>query len=229
MEQADKAGKYDIRAVEKIDGAGTKEKNACCKYCSCCGKCNCMVHYGTAGGYVRRAFIAQYGGMHPKLLAGGEWYRLFTAMFVHFGAEHLANNMILLAAAGGKLETEIGHVRYFLIYIGSGLAGNLLSYEVMMRTGDFAVCAGASGAVFGMIGALVWASIRNKGKFQGLTTRGLLFMIALCLYYGITTAGVDNWAHMGGAACGFLLCLFLCKITECLKLLKKIYILCTKK
>ena len=175
------------------------------------------------------AFIAQYGGMHPKLLAGGEWYRLFTAMFVHFGAEHLANNMILLAAAGGKLETEIGHVRYFLIYIGSGLAGNLLSYEVMMRTGDFAVCAGASGAVFGMIGALVWASIRNKGKFQGLTTRGLLFMIALCLYYGITTAGVDNWAHMGGAACGFLLCLFLCKITECLKMKKKIYILCKKK
>ena len=175
------------------------------------------------------AFIAEYGGMHPQLLLNGEWYRLFTAMFVHFGAEHLANNMILLAAAGGRLEMEVGHVRYLFIDLGSGSAGNLLSYSVMMRTGEYAVCAGASGAVFGMIGALVWVSVRNKGKFEGLTTRGLLFMIALCLYYGITTAGVDNWAHIGGAVCGFLLCLFLCKITECLKLLKKVYILCTKK
>ncbi len=175
------------------------------------------------------AYIANYGGIYPKLMEAGEWYRLFTAMFVHFGAEHLANNMILLAAAGGKLEAAVGHVQYFVIYIGSGLAGNIVSYYIMMHTGDYAVCAGASGAVFGMIGALVWASIRNKGKLEGLTTKGLLMMIALCLYYGITTAGVDNWAHIGGAVGGFVLCLFLGKITQCLKLFKKLYILCTKK
>lgn len=152
-------------------------------------------------------FIVKYGGMHPELVLRGEWYRLFTAMFLHFGAEHLANNMILLAAVGGKLEAAVGPVRYLIIYCGSGLAGNMLSCYMMMRTGDIAVCAGASGAVFGMIGGLVWAAVRNKGKFEGLTTRGLLFMIALCLYYGITTAGVDNWAHVGGAFGGFFLCI----------------------
>lgn len=163
------------------------------------------------------AYIAKYGGIYPALLEAGEWYRLFTAMFVHFGAEHLANNMILLAAAGRILEAAVGHVQYFIIYIASGLAGNLISYSIMMRTGEYAVSAGASGAVFGMIGALVWATVRNKGKLEGITTKGLLFMIALCLYYGITTAGVDNWAHIGGAACGFVLCIFLCKISQCLK------------
>lgn len=154
-------------------------------------------------------YIAGCGGMYPDLVINGEWYRLFTAMFLHFGAEHLANNMILLAAAGGKLEAAVGSVRYLIIYIGAGLAGNILSLYVMMRTGDYAVCAGASGAVFGIIGALAWAAIRNKGRFEGLTTKGLLFMIALCLYYGITTAGVDNWAHVGGMIGGFFLCILL--------------------
>ncbi len=166
------------------------------------------------GNTLNGAWIVEYGGMHPQLVLQGEWYRLFTSMFLHFGAEHLANNMILLAAAGGKLETAVGSIRYLIIYICSGLAGNLLSLYMMIRTGDYAVSAGASGAVFGMIGALVWAAIRNKGKFEGLTTKGLLFMIVLCLYYGITTAGVDNWAHAGGLAGGFVLCLLLYRKRE---------------
>lgn len=153
-------------------------------------------------------YIAEYGGVYPDfLIYGNEWYRLFTAMFLHFGAQHLANNMILLAAAGGRLERAVGTVKYLLIYLGAGMTGNLLSFYRMYHTGEYAVCAGASGAVFGMIGALVWAAIRNRGKIEGLTAKGLLFMTALCMYYGITTAGIDNWAHAGGAAGGFFLCI----------------------
>lgn len=156
------------------------------------------------------AYIAAYGGMYPDfVVAGREWYRLFTSMFIHFGAQHLANNMILLAAAGCKLEQAVGSIRYLVIYLGSGIAGGMLSLYVMLKTGDVAVCAGASGAVFGMIGALVWVAIRNKGRIGDLTVKGLLFMLALCLYYGITTAGVDNWAHIGGGIGGFFLCILL--------------------
>ncbi len=155
-------------------------------------------------------YIAEYGGLYPDLLVyRGEWYRLITAMFLHFGIQHLANNMILLAAAGSKLEEAVGAFVYLIIYVGAGLMGNLLSFAVMMYTGDYAVCAGASGAVFGVIGALVWAAIRNRGRFNGLTTKGLLFMTALCLYNGFTAEGVDNWAHIGGAAGGFFLCILL--------------------
>lgn len=152
-------------------------------------------------------YIARYGGIYPDLVIGGEWYRLVTAVFLHFGAEHLANNMIFLAAAGCKLEQAAGSVKYLLIYLGAGIAGNLLSLFVMMHTGDYAVCAGASGAVFGIIGALLWAVIRNHGKLAGLTAKGLLLMLALSLYNGITAIGVDNWAHLGGAIGGFFLCI----------------------
>lgn len=155
-------------------------------------------------------YILRYGGMYPDLLLEqSQWYRLFTAMFLHFGAQHLANNMILLAAAGGILERSVGSIRYLIIYLGSGLFGNLLSFYMMVQTNDYAISAGASGAVFGMIGALVWSAIRNKGKIEGITTKGLLFMIILCLYYGITSSGIDNWAHAGGAISGFFLCILL--------------------
>lgn len=160
-------------------------------------------------------YIAQCGGIYPDLLLyEGEWYRLFTAMFLHFGAQHLANNMILLAAAGGILEKAVGGLRYLIIYLGGGLVGNLLSLYIMVRTGDYAVSAGASGAVFAIIGALVWAAIRNKGKISGLNTKGLLFMIALCLFYGITTTGIDNYAHIGGAVGGFFLCILCYRKTQ---------------
>lgn len=154
-------------------------------------------------------YIARYGGIYPDLVIRGEWYRLITAIFLHFGAEHLANNMIFLAAAGDKLEQAAGSVKYLLIYLGSGILGNLLSLLVMLNTGDYAVGAGASGAVFGIIGALLWAVIRNRGRLAGLTAKGLLLMLALSLYNGITTVGVDNWAHLGGAIGGFFLCILL--------------------
>lgn len=152
-------------------------------------------------------YIASHGGMYAKaVLERGEWYRLFTAMFIHFGADHLANNMIILAATGDKLEDAVGKWKYLIIYLGAGILGNLLSLYEMVTVGNNAVGAGASGAIFGVIGALVWIAFRNQGKFEDLTTKGLLLMIALCLYYGITSTGVDNWAHIGGAIGGFFLC-----------------------
>jgi rhomboid protease GluP len=54
--------------------------------------------------------------------------------------------------------------------------------------------------------------IRHKGNYESLTTRGMLFMIALCLFYGISTAGVDNWSHVGGLVSGFILCVILYRV-----------------
>lgn len=161
------------------------------------------------GDTLNASYIAAYGGIYPTLVEQGEWYRLITAVFLHFGADHLANNMLLLAAAGRILEQAVGHLRYLLIYLGAGVAGNLLSLFIMLRTGDYAVCAGASGAVFGIIGALLWNAVIYRGRLEGLTVKGLVFMLALSLYNGITSAGVDNWAHIGGAIGGFFLCILL--------------------
>ena len=75
----------------------------------------------------------------------------------------------------------------------------------MVQSGDYAVSAGASGAIFGIVGALCWIVIVHKGRYQSLTGKGMLMMLALCLYYGLTTGNVDNWGHIGGLVMGFVM------------------------
>ena len=101
--------------------------------------------------------------------------------------------------------------KFLIIYLVSGLGGNLLSlyYDQSLPLGERAVSAGASGAIFGLMGALLYVVIANRGRLGRLSGRGMLFMIALSLYYGLTSTGVDNWAHIGGLVCGFILSVIL--------------------
>lgn len=150
-------------------------------------------------------FIAEHGGMYPEFIRyNQQWWRIFTAMFIHFGMAHLVNNMVIFCLIGSRLERAVGHWKMFLIYLTAGIGGGLLSYVMMLVSGDYAVSAGASGAVFGTIGGLLWVVIWNRGKFEGLTTKGLVLMSALSLYYGFSTIGVDNWSHIGGIIAGFI-------------------------
>lgn len=149
-------------------------------------------------------YIRRMGGMYPEdILVRKEYWRFFTSAFLHYGFEHLFSNMIVLGAAGIHLEHALGHVKYALLYLISAFSGSVLSYVMMVRSGDYAVSAGASGGIFGIIGGLLWVVIINKGNYETLHTKGLIFMIVLTLYYGITTAGVDNWGHVGGLLMGF--------------------------
>ena len=142
-------------------------------------------------------FMLNHGGMYePLIVQEHEYYRLFTSMFLHFGMSHLLNNMVLLGALGWNLELETGKIKFLIIYLVSGLGGNLLSlyYDQSLPLGERAVSAGASGAIFGLMGALLYVVIANRGRLGRLSGRGMLFMIALSLYYGLTSTGVDNWA-----------------------------------
>lgn len=151
-------------------------------------------------------YMVDHGAVYPPYLSErGQYWRLFTSTFMHFGIMHLLNNMILLGAAGQILEGALGHLKYLILYLAAGIGGSTLSYIQMEASGNYAASAGASGAIFGIIGALLWIVIWNKGRYKTLTTRGLLIMIVLCLYYGITSGGVDNWGHIGGLIGGFLL------------------------
>lgn len=151
-------------------------------------------------------FMVEHGAMYvPYMMEGEEYYRLFTSMFMHFGFEHLMNNMIMLGTIGWNLEYEIGKIKFMIIYLGSGLAGNILSGMGDIITGEYAVSAGASGAVFGIIGALLYVAIRNRGQIGTVSGRGLVLMIVLSLYYGFTSSGIDNLAHIGGLVSGFIL------------------------
>lgn len=155
-------------------------------------------------------FMLQHGAMYePMVTQQHEFYRIFTSMFLHFGITHLLNNMVLLGALGWSLELEIGKMRFLIIYLVSGIGGNLLSLYFGISAETYAVSAGASGAIFGLMGALLYVVIANRGRLGRLSGRGMLFMVILSLYFGFTSSGVDNWAHIGGLITGFVMAVIL--------------------
>ena len=123
---------------------------------------------------------------------------------------HILNNMVVLGAVGQIVEKAMGHVKLLITFLVSGMCGSVLSYIVMLYNNDFAVSAGASGAIFGLVGALVWIVIANRGAFmRGISRQQAVFMVILMIYYGVSTQGVDNWAHGGGLVGGFVISIVL--------------------
>ena len=160
----------------------------------------------TENGY----FMLHHGAMYePMILENQEYYRFFTCMFLHFGIQHLLNNMVMLGALGWQLEPVIGKVKYLLIYFISGLGGSGLSFAWNVMHEEQSVSAGASGAIFGLMGALLYVVIANRGRLGDLSGKGMMLMVLLGLYCGMTSTGIDNLAHIGGLVCGFILALIL--------------------
>ena len=150
--------------------------------------------------------MLKYGAsFEPLIVEEHQYYRLLTACFMHFGMAHLANNMLVLFVIGGKLERALGHVRYLIFYLLAGVLANLFSLFWHIHTQEFLVSAGASGAVFGVVGGLMWAVIRNRGRLEDLSLQQLVIMLLLSVYLGLSEGGVDNAAHIGGVISGFLL------------------------
>ena len=153
-------------------------------------------------------FMLKCGAAYTPWILDGQWYRLFTSMFLHFGVSHLLNNMVLLLFLGDMLEEAAGKWRYLLIYLGGGLAGNIVSLLMDYRTGEMVVSAGASGAVFAVIGGIFVILIKQRGKVENLTLPRLVFVIFLSIYHGFQSTGIDNAAHIGGLLGGIILAFF---------------------
>lgn len=161
------------------------------------------------GGTESTRHMIDSGAAYAPLIAEGEYYRLFTSMFLHFGIQHLTNNMLLLLFLGDYLERAVGKLRYLIIYLGGGIIGNLCSYLhelFLIKTGKApAVSAGASGAIFAAVGAMLVLLAFRKGKLEDLTFRRMAIMAGLSLMVGFQSSNVDNFAHLGGFFAGAFL------------------------
>ena len=146
------------------------------------------------------------------LIHNGEYYRLVTSMFLHADINHLVNNMLLLYFGGELVEKSIGRIRYLILFFLSGICGNLMSAGYELSTGGFYESVGASGAVFGLIGGLLYLVIAKKGYGARISIQRMVLMIALSLYSGFQSPVVNNAAHLGGLLGGFLLTFMLCHI-----------------
>lgn len=135
-----------------------------------------------------------------------QWWRLFTAMFVHFGVVHLGLNLWALWDIGRVVERAYGSLRMGAIYVVSGLVGNLASLVVQ---GNQVISGGASGAIFGLYGALIaflWRERKliERGEFRWVMGTSALFPL-LMLLLGWWVPEIDNAAHAGGLLAGALL------------------------
>jgi rhomboid protease GluP len=140
--------------------------------------------------------LVDLGAKVNEYVAGGEIWRLFTATLLHDGIIHLLFNLYALFALGPMLEAYIGPARFAAIYILGGLFGSLLSYAF-----SDSVSVGASGAIFGIIGATTVYFFRYRNNFgpQGRAIlQNMLVVIVINLVFGFSSGFIDNFGHIGG-------------------------------
>lgn len=139
-----------------------------------------------------------------------EIYRLITSMFFHADLDHIFNNMLVLLMIGDYIEQQTGTLRYIILYFSAGIIAGFTSLVYNMFRNTYSISIGASGAIFGLMGALLMTVIFQKGRRQEFNLRQMLFMVFFSLYGGFTSQGVDNAAHIGGFLGGMLLTAILC-------------------
>lgn len=144
----------------------------------------------------RLSTLVFFGAKVNEFIAEGEVWRLFTAMFLHGDIIHLLFNLYALYILGPMVEGFFGHRRFLLIYFIGGLWGSVASYAFSQ-----AISVGASGAIFGLIGATTIYFLRyreNFGPRGRAIVQNMLVVIGINLVLGLSVPGIDNWGHMGG-------------------------------
>lgn len=180
--------------------------------------------------------VYHIGSMNAeKILVEKQYYRFVTAIFLHADIDHIVSNMIYLVGLGQMIEQMIGHVRFGILYLLSGFGACAFSILYSVLTGDIYDAVGASGAIFGLIGALfILIIIRDMRRrvhrpscemeampdqidvldrngrelpsaYESISMGKLIFVVVYMIYSGARAARVDNAAHVGGLVCGLLI------------------------
>lgn len=151
------------------------------------------------GGSTNNSTLMKYGAKVNQLIYQGEWWRFITPVFIHIGFMHLAMNTLALYFLGVTVERIFGNVRFPFIYLFAGLTGVIASFIFSPN-----LSAGASGAIYGCFGALLYFGIIYPKLFSRTLGMNLIIVLAINLVFSFTAAGVDNAGHLGGLAGGFL-------------------------
>src|SRR6516162_5546893 len=148
-----------------------------------------------AGGSTNQEVLLEFGASYGPLFRHGEYWRLVMPMFLHIGVLYLL---------GRILEHVYGYGRFALLYVGSGMFSSYLSMAVGPH-----IAAGASGAIFGIAGAMLVAGFLHRASIPRRLRRvfggGILLMVVANLVFGAIMPGIDNWGHVGGLFGGMVL------------------------
>lgn len=137
--------------------------------------------------------LIKFGANYPEYIRAGEYYRLLTSAFLHIGLLHLIFNNYALYVIGSQLESFLGKTKFLIIYLVSAISGGLMS---MLFTDG--ISAGASGAIFGLLGSLLYFGYNYRVYLGTVLKSQIIPLIVLNLFIGFITTGIDNAAHIGG-------------------------------
>lgn len=156
--------------------------------------------FGGVSGHV----LLQFGAQQSLLVFSGEWWRLVMPIFLHLGLLHFGMNTMVLLDFGPRVESTYGSPRFLFLYLFTGIFGNVASAAWSMYwRGGYGLSAGASGALCGLLGLLLATTIGNRSaqarETRSQLVRMLIYLVALGLFFA-----VDNAAHFGGLASGFV-------------------------
>lgn len=147
--------------------------------------------------------LLRWGANFKLLTMNGQWYRLLISIFVHAGVIHLLYNMFALLLVGAFIEPSVGSRKFVIIYLLSGLIANMLS----LAFHESSILVGASGAIFGMYGLMV--ALMLLRYLNKKVTKALWMSIAIFIgsnfVIGLTSSGIDTYAHLGGLLSGFII------------------------
>lgn len=143
--------------------------------------------------------LIKFGANYGPLIKSGEYFRLIASAFLHIGLLHLVFNCYALYVIGPQVENFFGKTKYIVIYLVSAISGNLLS--ILFTNG---VSAGASGAIFGLLGAIVYFGYHYRVYLDGVLKSQIIPLIVLNLLLGFMVSGIDSAAHIGGLIGGVL-------------------------
>ncbi|OLS34095.1 rhomboid family intramembrane serine protease [Alkalihalophilus pseudofirmus] len=151
------------------------------------------------GGSTHVLTLIEFGAKYNPAILDGEWWRFFSSMFLHIGFIHLFMNSLALFYLGGAVERMYGTSRFVLIYFIAGLIGSISSFAFNEQ-----VAAGASGAIFGLFGALLYFGTAQPKLFFRTMGMNVLVILGINLVFGFVMPMIDNGAHIGGLVGGFL-------------------------
>lgn len=158
--------------------------------------------------------MRDWGGSYaPLILEEHQYYRIITHIFIHYGFDHIFNNMVSLLILGYSLEGIFGRWRFALLYFLSGILAGVTSLVYNVATLPFEempLSCGASGAVYGLMGALLVLLIVGNRGLRGAEIARYLLFLGLSLYSGMMDTSIDNAAHIGGFAAGCLIGAIMC-------------------
>ncbi|MCM1053716.1 MAG: rhomboid family intramembrane serine protease [Ruminococcus sp.] len=144
--------------------------------------------------------LLMFGANSRVLVKLGQVWRLVTSIFLHIGIVHLIVNMYALYIIGRQLEGFLGKIKYLIVFLGSGILGSLLSVVI-----NDSVSAGASGAIFGLLGSLLYFGYHYRLYLGTVLKTQIIPVIVLNLAIGFILPGIDNFAHIGGLVGGYLI------------------------